>query len=84
MKKILVSGCANCPYLKVYNNGDGKISSGECTHPSFYVKADLPIVGMMPREFLGFNENGSLVPNNMPIWCPLPDEIQIYNPNTRC
>ena len=34
MKKILVSGCANCPYFIAWNDGEGNgfasISSGEC------------------------------------------------------
>ncbi len=39
MKQILVSGCANCPYLTIYSDGaDEGIDSiihGECKHPSF-------------------------------------------------
>lgn len=38
-KKLIVSGCANCPYLVVWNdgkeNGWKSISSEECRHPSF-------------------------------------------------
>lgn len=48
MKKILVSGCANCPYLTVWNDGDGekepldRICSGDCRHPSFHKELGFP------------------------------------------
>ena len=74
MKKILVSGCANCPYFKVWKDETGKVSSGECEHPSFYVKADMPTTGMPLRVFYCINETGRLSPDGSPYWCPLPNE----------
>ena len=91
MKKILVSGCANCPYLRVFNDGsdDGfnSIVRGECTHPSFKIHRDLPVAMMSAGEFLIYkNEDATTVnPQGHPCWCPLPEEIQIYNPtNIKC
>lgn len=80
MKKILVSGCANCPYFEIWKDEEDNISSGECKHPSFYVKADLPITGIPKRLFYCINETGRLEPGNFPIWCPLPNDIEGYSP----
>lgn len=80
MKKILVSGCINCPYFKVWNDGEGKISHGECEHPSFYVKVHIPTIGIPRRIFYCVNETGRLEPGGIPNWCPLPNEPIAYYP----
>lgn len=80
MKKILVSGCANCPYLKIWKDENGNVSSGECEHPSLWVKADLPPAGVPKRVFYIINETGRLEPSGYPSWCPLPNETGVYSP----
>lgn len=80
MKKILVSGCVNCPYFKIWKDEGGTISSGECKHPSFYVQAGLPGTGIPKRLFYCINETGRLEPGGSPSWCPLPNEIGVYLP----
>ena len=92
MKKILVSGCANCPYLRVYDNGSNQgfnsISHGECAHPSFVIKRDLPSAMVLTVEFLAsgsgsdYNNITNVNPQGHPDWCPLPDEFRAYNPIT--
>lgn len=48
MRKILVSGCANCPYLTVWDDGNeekephDRICSGDCRHPSFHKELGFP------------------------------------------
>lgn len=95
MKKILVSGCANCPYFIAWNDGEGNgfasISSGECCHPSFQIRKDLPATIMSRSVFLeedltkDDNPIIGVKANGIPCWCPLPEEIQIYNPtNIKC
>lgn len=80
MKKILVSGCANCPYLKVWRNENGELSSGECNHPSYYVNTELPTVRMGVEFFVVqcISPDGRNVstanPQKHPHWCPLPNE----------
>ena len=92
MKKILVSGCANCPYLIVWKDGEGKgfesIRRGECRHPSFQFHRELPAAMMSRSEFLEFDHTkdnepvSSVKAYGAPYWCPLPDEIKVYNPTT--
>lgn len=83
MKKILVSGCANCPYLIVWNDGENNgfesIVRGECRHPSFQIKRDLPPATMDPVVFLDHlypkgEERIFLNAGRTPGWCPLPTE----------
>lgn len=84
MKKILVSGCANCPYLIVWqdgeNNGFDSISSGECRHPSFQIRRDLPATRMSRSVFLEDDHTQDDKPiistkaYGTPRWCPLPNE----------
>ena len=94
MKKILVSGCANCPYLRVFDDGAGNgydsIVHGECTHPSFKIRTELPGAMVTPTEFLAYgsgaecNKITNVKPQGTPPWCPLPEEIQIYTPTNCC
>lgn len=84
MKKILVSGCANCPYFIVWDNGEGKgfesIKHGECRHPSFRIHRDLPAAIMGKAAFLEFDVSKDDEPvsnvkaSGTPPWCPLPNE----------
>lgn len=84
MKKILVSGCANCPYLIVWQDGEDKgfesIKHGECRHPSFRIHKDLPAAIMSRAAFLEFDytKDNEPVSNvkacGTPRWCPLPNE----------
>ena len=84
MKKILVSGCANCPYFIVWNDGEGKgfesIKHGECRHPSFKIHRDLPAAIMSRADFLEFDYKQADMPvsnvkaHGIPRWCPLPNE----------
>jgi hypothetical protein len=85
-KKIIVSGCANCPYLTVWNDGKGNsydsICSGSCNHPSF--NKELLTPHMCPTVFFQYSietvgsdeRQGEVVetkPGVTPTWCPLPD-----------
>lgn len=86
MRKINVSGCANCPYMLVnFDNSSLEpihISSGTCTHPSF--NKSLPQMRIGPAnlieyeyrnqgdDFSGTEETGYGNPNETPQWCPLP------------
>lgn len=79
-KKIIVSGCANCPYLIVWNdgkeNGIDSVSSGECKHPSF--NKLLPGVHMNPSVFISYDTegkaDGTAKARSTPTWCPLPND----------
>jgi hypothetical protein len=87
-RKIIVSGCANCPYLTVWNDGEGNginsISSGDCRHPSFNKECSPP--RFPPTVFFQYTEenvdgerlNYSNVfgtkPAGIPDWCPLPND----------
>ena len=85
MKKILVSGCANCPYLIIWNNGDeskdpiDRICYGECTHSSFNKELNRPIISrevFLPnvKPFAGpTSELRRMSPSGIPEWCPLPE-----------
>ena len=89
MKKILVSGCANCPYLIVRQDGEDKgiesINFGECRHPSFRIHKDLPAAIMGRAAFLEFDYTKDNKPvsnvkaDGTPHWCPLPNEYVEYN-----
>lgn len=85
MRKIAVSGCANCPYLTVhYNNSrlDNQIVFGSCKHPSF--NNHLPEMRIGPTKFIeyeattidddysGEEPTGYGSPDTTPKWCPLP------------
>lgn len=82
MKKILVSGCANCPYLNIWNNGEGNgvdsITGGDCSHPSFSNQLMRP--RMTGNVFLHFDPRDDKVcgtkVGGTPDWCPLPHEIE--------
>jgi hypothetical protein len=69
MKKIAVNGCATCPYLTVYNDGEDNgfdsISHGRCNHPAFNRELPTPIVAA--ETFFDYG---------MPDWCPLPDNSE--------
>lgn len=77
-KKIIVSGCANCPYLIIWNDGLGNgldsITTGECRHPSF--NKELPGTRMSPI-FIGYDADGkadgTAIAYASPDWCPLDD-----------
>ena len=79
-KKIIVSGCANCPYLIVWNDGKANcidsVSSGECKHPSF--NKLLPGVHMHPSVFISYDTegkaDGTANARSTPTWCPLPND----------
>ena len=86
MKKILVSGCANCPFVKIRLDKNGRNLSCECTHPSFAAVARFYTL-TMGADFIvirGINNAGADVstmrPNYYPDWCPLPNEIEVYSP----
>lgn len=90
MKKILVSGCANCPYLRVFDDGEDNgiksISHGECHHPSFKIHKALPAAMMIRSVFLEFDHTkdddpvSNVKAYGVPHWCPLPNEPVIYSP----
>lgn len=86
MKKIKISGCANCPYLSIYfynsENGEPHVSYGTCNHPSF--NKSLPGMPLGAANFVAFgcqtideDYSGTEptaygVPDDTPKWCPLP------------
>ena len=86
-KKIIVSGCANCPYLTVWNNGEGKgingIVHGSCNHPSWNRELLSPVFDSevffqyeaenVDGERVDFSDVSRLKPDQTPQWCPLPD-----------
>jgi len=85
MKKILVSGCINCPFLQVWNDGQGNgidsITSGQCNHPSFHKELLKP--KMSPNVFISYIPNSDSDIKNewvdqgkikTPDWCPLPND----------
>ena len=85
-KKIIVSGCANCPYLTVWNDGQGNgydsICTGTCKHPSFNKELLTPqmrstVFFQYSMEVVNSDErHGEVVstkPGNTPDWCPLPN-----------
>ncbi|MCX4301698.1 MAG: hypothetical protein OSJ35_05650 [Alistipes sp.] len=85
MRKILVSGCANCPYLTVWNDGNeekephDRICSGDCRHPSFHKELGFPHfnreVFLPDTEIPTSDTKVRLVdPAGTPDWCPLPKE----------
>ena len=69
-KIITVSGCSNCPYLKVWNDGEKKVS-GSCSHYSWNKELGEPYMDIkeLQREYKG----GVMVNNpvGIPEWCPL-------------
>ena len=78
MKKIIVSGCCNCPYLTLWNNGEGNgidsITTGDCSHPSFNKqlfppKFNCTVVLYYDTEGKAKNTNADKTPE----WCPLPE-----------
>lgn len=80
MKKILVSGCINCPYLTVYNNGQengiDSISSGEYKHPSFHKELLNPIINSTVFIEYTVGEPALAISGKIktPDWCPLPND----------
>jgi len=81
MKKILVSGCCNCPYLILWNDGEGNgmdsIKSGECRHPSFNSQLPnpqflSPVIFKYDSEIFPLQVE-SVKANATPTWCPLPE-----------
>lgn len=79
MKKILVSGCANCPYLTLWNDGKGNgaesLVHGTCKYsgwskelpnPSFEVNGRLILAVVKDNEI--FSEIDATY---TPKWCPL-------------
>lgn len=82
MKKILVSGCVNCPYLTIWYDGGediNYISRGICNHPSFPKSLQPPTIGC--NVLLSYNPNTGEIdgihPNRTPDWCPLSDDVKI-------
>ena len=87
MKKIIISGCCNCPYLTVWNDGTSKgkesIVQGSCNHPSFNKELLTPYFSSTiffkyqtentAGERVDFSDVYCLKPNGMPEWCPLPN-----------
>lgn len=79
-KKIIVSGCVNCPYLIVWNdgmdNGIDSVTSGECRYLSF--NKLLPGVRMNPSVFISYDAegkaDGTANARSTPTWCPLPND----------
>lgn len=73
MKKLLISGCANCPYLNVWNDGLGNgvesITSGTCNHPSWH--KELPKPKIEAAVLLEQKEYKIGCPH----WCPLPQHM---------
>lgn len=78
MKYIKVSGCGNCPYLTVWNDGNGNgvdsICAGTCGHPSFnnqlgHARMDSNVFFNNRKE----EDFKSLIADGAPEWCPLPD-----------
>ena len=81
-KKIIVSGCSNCPYLIVWNDGNGNgidsITRGTCNHPSYH--KELPKPEFFASVFLHYEVDGSekvsgLKARDTYSGCPLPDDI---------
>jgi hypothetical protein len=66
-KIITVSGCANCPFLQVWNDENGNLLCGTCTHNSFNKELGEPQINI---EVLT-DGNGYNKPTGMPEWCPL-------------
>ena len=83
-KKIIVSGCVNCPYLQIWNDGQGNgidsIKSGQCKHPSF--NKELPGVYMNSTVFISYDLEGKADGKaNSPdttTWCPLPNDKEEF------
>lgn len=87
MKKIIVSGCSNCPFLIVWNDGEGNgmdsICSGSCTHPSLNKELPQPRfpstvflryeVESVDDERLDASKVFDVRPSGTPDWCPLPE-----------
>ncbi len=79
-KKIIVSGCSNCPYLIVWNDGEGNgqesITKGECRHPSYHNELPNPLFDA--PVFLHYAISGHKVTGvkatGRPESCPLPDD----------
>ena len=89
-RKIIVSGCSNCPYLTAWNNGEGNgiesIVSGSCGHPSFnnqLLNPHFPSTVFFQYKMedtdgnrVDFSDVHELKPNGLPKWCPLPIDEQ--------
>jgi len=86
MKKIIVAGCANCPYLQLWNDGTGKgiesLSTAQCKHPVWNRELLHPSFDsdwILIREVKlvdGKAVNGDIQDINAtytPKWCPLPE-----------
>ena len=87
-KKIIVSGCSNCPYLTVWNDGEGNgvdsVTSGSCGHQSFNKELLTPKISatllfQYDHEYItGERAEDSKVyavkPGTTPDWCPLPND----------
>ena len=87
MRKIIVSGCASCPYFTAWNNGEGNgvdsIVAGSCSHPQFNRELLKPQFGSTvffkyeventQGERVNFSNVHAVKPNATPAWCPLPE-----------
>jgi PHP family Zn ribbon phosphoesterase len=85
-RKIIISGCSNCPYLTVWNNGEEKgiesIVYGSCEHPSFDKELLKPRfkstiffkyeIEDTERNRIDMSNVAETIPDGMPTWCPLP------------
>lgn len=70
MKKIRVSGCANCPYMRMRSVKDGNYEAN-CLHPSF---SDNPLCHTPPvSEYLDITKF-----RRTPDWCPLDNDNEAY------
>ena len=87
-KKIIVSGCSNCPYLQVGRNGENdglkSIVVGTCKHPSFNRELISPYFhSSIFFQYQSVDTDGnrvdysdvhSLRASGTPNWCPLPSD----------
>lgn len=72
MRKIVVSGCSNCPYI-VFQKEKDNFTTGVCRHPSFCVSQDAILPSIELDE--------CIPPGATPSWCPLPiDDKWMYIP----